>query len=158
VEVAHVKALIALDNSPDSWRAVEYSASIFPRLPDSEVHLLSLTPGIPPGSRQFDPASPPPEVHGDEDHQQEFQKLRGTLQAAADLLIQNGMAAGRIRQSILPVSISLGQDIVDEAGKRGCDTIVVGRRGLSLTRKLLLGSVSSEVVHKAAGLTVWVVE
>jgi nucleotide-binding universal stress UspA family protein len=34
----------------------------------------------------------------------------------------------------------------------------VGRRGLSLARKLLLGSVSSEVVHKAAGLTVWVVE
>lgn len=158
MEVAHVKALIALDNSPDSWRAVEYSAGILPRLPDSEVHLLSLTPGIPPGSRQFDPASPPPEVHGDEDHRQELQKLRGALDAAADLLIRNGMAAGQIRQSIQPVCISLGQDIVDEAAKRGCDTIVVGRRGLSLARKLLLGSVSSEVVHKASGLTVWVVE
>lgn len=153
-----MKVLIALDNSPDSWRAVAYSAGIFPRLPDSEVLLLSLTPGIPSGSRQFDPASPPPEVHGDEDHQQELKKLRGALEAAAELLIGNGMAAGRIRQSIQPVHISLGQDIVDEAEKQGCDTIVVGRRGLSLAKKLLLGSVSSEVVQKAAGLTVWVVE
>jgi len=153
-----VKILIALDNSPDSWRAVEYSAGILPCLPDSEVHLLSLTPAIPPGSRQFDQSSPPPEVHGDEDYQQELQKLRGALQAAADLLVRNGMPAVRILQSIQPVHISLGQDIVDVAEKRGCDTIVVGRRGLSLVRKLLLGSVSSEVVQKAAGLTVWVVE
>jgi nucleotide-binding universal stress UspA family protein len=153
-----VKALIALDNSPDSWRAVAYAAGIFPRLADSEVHLLSLTAGIPSGSRQFDLESPPPEVHGDEDHRQELQKLREALAAAAELLIGNGMAAERIRQSIQPVRISLGQDIVDEAREKGCDTIVVGRRGLSLAKKLLMGNVSSEVVQKATGMTVWVVE
>jgi nucleotide-binding universal stress UspA family protein len=153
-----MKALIALDNSPDSRRAVEYAAGILPQLPESEVYLFSLTARIPAGSRELDVASPPPEVHGDEDHQQEIQQLRGALGAAADLLIGNGMAAERIRQSIQPVCISLGQDIVDEARSHGYDTIVVGRRGLSLAKKLLLGSVSSEVVHKAAGLAVWVVE
>ncbi len=153
-----MKALIALDNSPDSQRAVEYAAGIFPQLPDSEVYLLSLTARIPAGSQELDVTSPPPEVHGDEDHQQEIQQLRGAQGAAADLLIGNGMAAERIRQSIQPVRISLGQDIVDEARESGYDTIVVGRRGLSLAKKLLLGSVSSEVVQKATGLTVWVVE
>jgi len=153
-----VKALIALDNSPDSRRAVEYAAEIFSRLPDSEVHLLSLTSRIPAGSRELDTTFPPPEVHGDEDHQLEIQHLRETQRAAADLLVRQGLAAGRIRQSILPVRISLGQDIVAEARDRGCDTIVIGRRGLSLAKKLLLGSVSSEVIHKATGLTVWVVE
>lgn len=153
-----MKALIALDNSLDSRRAVEYAAGILPRLPGSEVYLLSLTSRIPAGSRELDATAPPPEVHGDEDHQQEVQRLREALGAAADLLVRNGLAAERVRQSIQPVRISLGQDIVDEARGAGYDTIVMGRRGLSLAKKLLLGSVSSEVVHKAAGLTVWVVE
>jgi len=153
-----MKALIALDPSPHSRRAVEYAADILCRLPGSEVHLLALSSTIPPGSEELDPAAPVPELHGAEDHQRELQELRDALAEAAARLRDAGLPAGRVVESVQPLRISFAQDIVDAAEAAGCDTIVVGRRGLSTLQELFQGSVSAGVVHKATGLTVWVVE
>lgn len=152
------KALIALDASPHSQRAVEYAAAVLPHLPHCEVLLLALSPAVPPGSEELNPASPAPEVHGDEDHRRELEALRAALDQAADLLLNRGLPAGCLQPLLKPMRLSLAEDVVEEAAAAGCDTIIVGRRGLSRMRELLLGSVSSDVVHKAAGLTVWVVE
>jgi len=152
------KALIALDATPHSQRAVEYAAAVLPHVPQCEVVLLALSPVVPEGSAAFDPESGAPEVHGDVDHGPELNALRSALAAAAERLCGQGLPPWRLRQLLQPMRLSLAQDVVNAAAAEGCDTIVVGRRGLSRMRELLLGSVSDEVVHKASGLTVWVVE
>ncbi len=152
------KALIAVDGSPNSRHAVEYAASILSRLAGCEAHLLALAPTLAEESDELDPAAAEPELHGDEDHRGEIDRLRAALDDAVDLLGKAGVSAERIQSQIRAMHISKAQDIVDEAKAQGCDTIILGRRGLSRFRALLLGSVSAEVLHKASGLTVWVVE
>jgi nucleotide-binding universal stress UspA family protein len=136
---------------------VEYAASVLPHIPECEVLLLALSSVIPEESEGLDPSTPPPEVHGDEDHSRETEKLRAALDQAADLLRHRGLQAERLQMLLKPMRISLAQAVVEEATTAGCDTIIVGRRGLSRVRGLLQGSVSGNVVQKATGLTVWVV-
>ncbi|BCR06980.1 hypothetical protein DESUT3_40490 [Desulfuromonas versatilis] len=152
------KALIAVDGSPNAQRAVEYAAQILPRLEECEAYLLALAPSIAEQSDELDPAVAEPELHGDEDHRGEFERLSTALEASAGLLVSAGVRPERISSKVLGLRISKAQDIVDEARAQGCDTIILGRRGQSRLRALLLGSVSAEVVTKAAGLSVWVVE
>ncbi len=152
------KALIALDGSIHSQRALEYAAGIIPHLPRCRVVLLALTGNVPEGSLALDPDAPAPEVHGDQDHQQELERLRTALKGAATLLEERGFPAERLRTVLLPQRTTTAEDILTHAAGEGCDTIVVGRRGLSHFKELLTGSVSSGLVHQASGIAVWVVE
>lgn len=152
------KALIAVDGSRNSRRAVEYAASVLPRLGGCDAHLLALAATIAEESDELDSGAAEPELHGDEDHRREFDLLRVALEEASELLRKAGVPAERIQSRIRAMHISKAQDIVDEARAEGCDTIILGRRGSSRIRALLLGSVSAEVLHKSSGLTVWIVE
>jgi nucleotide-binding universal stress UspA family protein len=151
------RILLALDESPASRRAVEYAAGILPHLPGCEVLLLALAVDVPAGSEELDPRTPPPEVHGDEDHAAELQRLRAVLNAAGDRLAKAGLAEDRMRSEVRPLDLSPAEDIVAAATGAGCDTVIVGRRGVSRLRALVEGSVSDSLVHKVERLTVWVV-
>jgi nucleotide-binding universal stress UspA family protein len=156
-----VKVLLAVDCSSYSKRAAEYLASVVPHVPACTVILFSVMTGIPYNSRELEmlvgAAPAPPEVHGDEDHQQEVGQVRGFFQEITALLTAGGFPAERLHSVAKPLRRGVAQDIIDEALETGCDTIVVGRRGLSLVREMLQGSVSSDLVHKAP-LAVWVIE
>jgi nucleotide-binding universal stress UspA family protein len=155
------KVLLAIDCSPYSKRAAEYLTTVAPHVPDCEIFLFSVMTGIPYDSREVQKlvgtAPAPPEVHGDEDHQQEVKQVRGFFQEVSALLAVRGFPAERLHTIAKPIRRGVAQDIIDQAMELGCDTIVVGRRGLSLVREMLQGSVSSDLVHKAP-LAVWVIE
>jgi nucleotide-binding universal stress UspA family protein len=155
------KLLLAVDCTSYSRRAAEYLATVAPHVPDCQVVLFSVMTGIPYNNRELEKlvgsASTPPEVHGDEDHQRELTQINTFFQEIAALLIASGFPAERLQTVAKPISRGVAQDIIDEAEETGCDTIVVGRRGLSMVREMLLGSVSSDLVHKAP-LAVWVIE
>jgi nucleotide-binding universal stress UspA family protein len=51
----------------------------------------------------------------------------------------------------------VAEDIVNAALEDGCSTIVLGRRGLGKAKALLLGSITSKVVHNAKGVAVTIV-
>jgi nucleotide-binding universal stress UspA family protein len=51
----------------------------------------------------------------------------------------------------------VAEDILNEAGAGGCQTIIMGRRGLGKAKALLLGSVTSKVVQNAKGVSVTIV-
>jgi nucleotide-binding universal stress UspA family protein len=52
----------------------------------------------------------------------------------------------------------MAECILMEREKLRCDTIVVGRQGLSRSEEFLFGSISSKIVTHAHHCTVWVVE
>jgi nucleotide-binding universal stress UspA family protein len=114
--------------------------------------------GIPYDSRELEKLSGnvPLEVHGGEDHQQEVQQVQNFFHEITTLLVNSGFPSGRLQTVAKPLRRGVSQDIIDEALEQECDTIVVGRRGLSLVREMLQGSVSHDLMHKAP-LALWVI-
>ncbi|MDO3378316.1 universal stress protein [Geoalkalibacter halelectricus] len=156
-----LKILLALDLSPHSLRAAEYVARVAPHLDGCQVTALVVSSGIPYSAQQVPPPQAEetePELHGDEDHLQEMREVRSLLDEVRSLLLKSGLPEERLQTRIKPLGRGIALDILDEARNHDCDTIVVGRRGLSKVKSLLLGSISSTIVQNAEGLTVWVVE
>ncbi|SDL77343.1 Nucleotide-binding universal stress protein, UspA family [Geoalkalibacter ferrihydriticus] len=157
-----LKILLALDLSPHSQRAAEYVARVAPHLKGCRVTALVVSSGIPYGAQQSQPVvadeSTEPELHGDEDHLQEMKEVQSLLEEIKALLLKSGLDEDNLELRIKPLGRGVALDILDEARALDCDTIVVGRRGLSKVKSLLLGSISSTILQNAEGLTVWVVE
>lgn len=154
------KILVALDCSPTSRRAAAYAAEIVPNLPDCSVILFAVLTGVPYGEEVLTELLEPEEVelHGDDDHQQELTEVKQMLSNAARLLKDRRFPADRLKLVAKPMRRGIAQDILDEAQARGCDTIVVGRRGLSRIKQVVLGSVSRDLIQKAEDLAVWVID
>ena len=74
----------------------------------------------------------------------EFQQRRGELEEAKQFLSERGFDAELVEAHGDP-----GTAIVEAANET--DLIIVGSRGLNPVQRLLLGSVSSKVVHRAEG-------
>jgi nucleotide-binding universal stress UspA family protein len=72
----------------------------------------------------------------------EFQQRRGSLEEAEQFLSERGLDAELVEAQGDP-----GTAIVEAASET--DLIVVGSRGLNPIQRILLGSVSSKVVHRA---------
>ena len=72
----------------------------------------------------------------------EFQQRRGDLEQAKQYLSERGLEAELVEAQGDP-----GTAIVEAASKT--DLIIVGSRGLNPLQRMLLGSVSSKVVHRA---------
>ncbi|MBW1991179.1 MAG: universal stress protein [Deltaproteobacteria bacterium] len=82
------------------------------------------------------------------------QEIRPQLQEAGEYLARQGVA--------IPIDLRraegrVGEEILKLAEAEGFTTIILGRRGLSSLKELLLGSVTRTVTHRARGLTVLVV-
>jgi nucleotide-binding universal stress UspA family protein len=155
------KLLIALDRSEGAWNAVEYVAKTFAQTPGVEVTLLHILAGLPPAfwddghilsekereSRQRLVAS------WQADQEKQWQ---GLVTKATDLLKGAGLTT--VTSKFKPKYFDLAEDIVKEAVDGGFGTIVMGRRGMSATKSLLLGSITNKVVQNSRGQAVIIVE
>jgi nucleotide-binding universal stress UspA family protein len=74
----------------------------------------------------------------------EIQQRRRDLDEAKAFLAERGVQADVVLGQGDPATV-----ITDLARERDADLIVVGRRGLNPIERVLLGSVSSKVVHRA---------
>jgi nucleotide-binding universal stress UspA family protein len=155
------KLLIALDKSEGAWRAVEYVAKAFAQTPGVEITLLHILSGLPPAF--WDDGH----ILGEKEREnrqrlvdswqkdQEKQWL-GLVDKAKGLL--NGAGLATVHNDFKPKYYDVAEDIVREAIDRGVDTIVMGRRGLSAAKSLILGSVTHKVVQNSQGRAVIIVE
>jgi nucleotide-binding universal stress UspA family protein len=160
--MAH-KVLIALDCSPGAWGAVEYVAEAFGHAPGVQVTLLHVLSGLPPAfwddghileakekeSRQ--------RLVGGWQKEQE-QKWQGLVKKAHERLIEAGVAKDAVVNQFKPKDYDVAEDICGAAAAGKFDTIVMGRRGLSMAKTLILGSVTHKVVQGAKGCAVIIVK
>jgi nucleotide-binding universal stress UspA family protein len=68
----------------------------------------------------------------------------GVLKEAEQLLSELGVEAELVEAAGPPETA-----LIDEARERAADVIVVGTRGLNAAKRLVLGSVSTKLVHEA---------
>ncbi len=155
------KLLIALDKSEGAWRAVEYVAKAFAQSPGVEVTLLHILSGLPPAfwddGHILSEAERANRQRLVDNWQKEQEKQwQGLVTKAKDLL--NGAGLTTVHNDFKPKYYDVAEDIVREAVDRGVDTIVMGRRGLSAAKSLILGSITNKVVQNSQGRAVIIVE
>ncbi len=145
------KMLVCVDDTPTSFRGVEYVARIAGGLPGIHICLLHVYP------------EPPPDYYSQggtlENYRREQEERSGKfLQQCEQTLLNAGVRKGSIEHDIrMAEQKTISETILScqQAGAFG--TLVVGRRGVSKAEEFLFGSISSALVHHAAACTVWVV-
>jgi nucleotide-binding universal stress UspA family protein len=157
------KILLALDSSEGAWRAVEYVARTFGQTPGVEVTLLNILSGLPPAFWDDGHVLQDKEREARQRLVDQWQKdqekgWQGLVDKAKDTLVAAGIPVAAVAAKFKPKYYDVAEDIVNSAVDEGCSTIVMGRRGLGKAKALLLGSVTSKVVHNAKGVAVTIVE
>jgi nucleotide-binding universal stress UspA family protein len=157
------KVLIAVDDSKCAMKAVDYTGQFFSGVNDLQLTLVHVLPNL-------------PAIFWDEGHflsddekkerkkvldtwlARHQQKLEPIMRSAADRLIKSGIKAEQIKTKFISDSTDTAQSILEEAKDGGYQTIIIGRCGISQGKHLLLGSVTSRVIHLGTGVAICVVE
>jgi nucleotide-binding universal stress UspA family protein len=155
------KLLVALDSSEGAWRGVEYVAQTFGRTPDVEVTLLHILAGLPPAFWDDGHILSEKERESrqrliDSWQADQEKKWQDLVDRAKSLLTGAGITT--VVSKFKPKYYDVAEDIVNEAVEGGFSTIIMGRRGLGAAKALILGSVTTKVVHNSRGPAVIIVE
>lgn len=130
------KILVAVDDSENSLKAVEYAAHMIGE--GKRITLFSVV-----------------SEYGADSEERKMQEL---LAQAKEILTNAGVSESHIEIKTAGKRQSVGEDILQEAKEGLYGSIIMGRRGVSRVHKLLFGSVSNYVVHHAKGCAVWVID
>jgi nucleotide-binding universal stress UspA family protein len=155
------KILIALDDSKNAMKAVEYAANQFGRTNDIEISLVHVLPNL-------------PAIFWDEGHilsedeKRERQKvvdkwlvsqkakMEPLFDKAMGLFAAKGFLPSNIRSKFLSDSTDTADSILEEAKDGSYQTIVMGRSHHS--PKHVLGTVAGKIASHASGMVVTIVE
>jgi nucleotide-binding universal stress UspA family protein len=145
------KILIAVDESDNAARAVDYVARMLGGIAGFTVTLLHV---IPDPEEDFFPSA--------EDRQAWLKSYSERMQSVLDeyrrRLLQSGFEDSAVEVVVnRRYCPSMAECILDERATLDHGTIVVGRQGLSRSEEFLFGSISSKIVNHAKNCTVWVV-
>lgn len=131
------KALVPVDGSPNSGRAVSHVVELAGLCPSMDIVLLNVQPEIDDWQvRRF--------LKKEEVEAMEESKGGDALQSARALL-----DAARVRYTPQVLIGPVAETIAKTALEQNCDGIVMGTRGLGAVAGAVLGSVASQVVHLA---------
>jgi nucleotide-binding universal stress UspA family protein len=156
------KILIAVDGSDSSMKAVRYAGRQFMWKEDMNVTILHVLP-YPPAPLWDDGHIPEGAEKEARDKaierwlQNERRKFELFFTTAVEALAGAGVAAERIETRTISDSTDAAASILEAARDGGYETLVLGRRGLSASKRFLLGSVTSKIVDHCSGITLCVV-
>jgi len=167
--MANVRMLVVVNESAASERALAYVARVLGGRRGVQVGLARALPPVPPALLEFGGAeNPREEVRREAElrakrrawHLAAKETVRRSLDDARHILRGGGMPPHRIRTHV--IGPADGQDSAEEilctARARHYRTVVVGRESASRIRGLLSRDLAEELVRRAKGLAVWVVE
>lgn len=132
------KILLAFDGSESSKRALQYVVDFtHAHAATLEVHLVNV---------QHEPA-----LYGEYVTDEMFDNMRRSLLAAAREALEwpsdQLKAAGIVHEKHAALG-NVAEQVSLAAKQLGCDTVVMGTRGLGSFTGMLLGSVATRVVHE----------
>ncbi|MFC1504954.1 universal stress protein [Thermodesulfobacteriota bacterium] len=152
------KLLLAFDDSENAMRAVKFLidyldhdcwVTLFSVVPDTAALCDMDSPALTPYFRSQQSA-----FCSLEDKKREL--VDTAMQAAVKVLTDAGFHKDKVKVKIQPKNNGIARDIVTEA-RSGYDAIVIGRRGLSGIKELILGSTSHKVFELAKDISILVI-
>jgi nucleotide-binding universal stress UspA family protein len=130
-----LKALVPIDGSKNSMRAVRHVIELIKGREPMEIHLLNVQEAADAWEvrRFFTP---------NEVRRRQLEHGRRQLKGAESLLDKAGL---RYESHVLIGEVPA--TIAEFAERRGCDKIIMGTRGMGTVGNLILGSVATKVIH-----------
>ncbi len=130
-----IKALVPVDGSRNACRAVEHVVALITGREPMEVHLLNVQAPI----ETWEVRSHMPEAEI-----AAWQRTRGEEALAQAKAI---LDAARIPYSAHVLIGEVAQTIARFAAEQSCHKIIMGTRGMGAIENLVLGSISTKVIH-----------
>jgi nucleotide-binding universal stress UspA family protein len=151
------KILLTVDGSEHSLEAVRYTAKSVP-VDSVKVVLFHIRTRVPESfwDQQREPAFRYRYIDVGEWEDQQEAMIQEFMSRAGEILYAAGVPKESVKIGIQDRQAGIASDIIAES-KRGYDTVVVSRRGLSEFKDFLLGSIANKLVEKAAHVPVWIV-
>lgn len=149
--------LIGVDASDCSFEAVRYVGNMMPAR-ETRITLFHVMSPVPESFYDLE-ALPPLGSRGVGIHAWETQQRKNMevfMERARQLLVSLGYPAESILAKIRQRETGIARDIAREAGQ-GCDALVIGRKGMSPLKELILGSITNKLVSHLADPPVWIV-
>jgi nucleotide-binding universal stress UspA family protein len=161
-----MRILVAIDESENSQRVLQYVGSLLNRTPDLILTLFHVLKPMPRGLLEHGGSENPAaeaqlseQLHNDQEAwiRKESEAECHVLKEACETLKQYGFDMSH-------VDLKYGHEddiarcILEEARSGQHDTIVVGRQGMSRIKQIFGGGTTDHVLRGAKGLAIWVVE
>jgi len=152
------KILAAVDGSVYSFNTLRYLARLFKKLPEINLHLLSLVPSS--SSNLAKEWMDEQELMNTESSQtrQNITKAKRYLSEAIIQLARHGFNPEQVTTDVKLIRTSVTHEIIHEAQKGLYDSLVIGRRGLGKLEEFILGSTSAAVLEKNINVPVWIID
>jgi len=148
-------AIVALDGSPGSMRALDFACSLMNGLQGKVVLFHALRHiGFPEPATGRIAAFKEVEKGIWDDAKK---MLEPTLTAAKERLLKAGRAKDKIVTKIVTGVSSRAGALIEAAKKSDCGSILVGRTGISQVEDFSIGRVANKVVHGAQNQAVWII-
>jgi nucleotide-binding universal stress UspA family protein len=165
----NTKLLLVIDETEASKQAVAYVARIVARRRDFRVCVAHALPSLPAHLAEYGGAKNPDEeeklkteLHAGQKRwvAEAKENAQPALNRACATLRKAGLEARSIETRFcFPADGSAaGDEILELARARKCQTVVVGRKSLSWWKKLLGADPVEELLRRGKGFTIWVVE
>ncbi len=153
-EVTSTRFLLSVHCAPQSLLAADHLAFLVAGTPGIEIclyHSSSVFGSTPPAS--------PEDFHaqwGKEWCDKYLDEDRDMYKTHARVLTENGISEEKITTIPPRKDLDASHDLLRQAKKHGCGTVVIGRRGREV-EKGLLGGVSDRTTQQAQNMAVWLV-
>lgn len=161
-----MRILVAVDESENSSRAVNYVGSLLSQTPNTIVTLFHVLKPIPRGLLEHggseDPAAEArlsQQLRKDQEAwiRREAERECPFLIRAFEMLTQSGFDRDRVLLRIGHED-DIARNILEEGREGKHETIVVGRHGASGIKRLFGGGVTDQLLRDAKGFAIWIVE
>jgi nucleotide-binding universal stress UspA family protein len=128
------RILVATDGSENAMNAVRHAAAIGRMAGAEEVLVMHVCTAC---TADLDP------------DEKNLEAANAIVRDAGKVITESGLSARTVVETSYPPE-SVGNAIIDTARGNGTGLIVLGSRGLTEFKGMMLGSVSNKVVHGAA--------